>query len=171
MITEMTQEFTSAKTSINKNKVPAVFKLGIFKPNTINLDYGGGKFDTATEYLKQFFNVTNLIYDPYNRTNEHNKLVIEQINENRGADSVTCSNVLNVIKEYEVRQQVLKNIKKLVKPNGIVYITVYAGNGTGIGAKTTAGYQLNKRTEEYVEEIKKVFPIVERKGRLIVAIK
>lgn len=170
MITEITQEFTSAKTSINKNKVPALFKLAVFKPDTVNLDYGGGKFDTATEYLKKF-NVTNLIYDPYNRTNEHNNSVIEQINENHGADSVTCSNVLNVIKEYEVRQNVLKNIKKLVKTNGIVYITVYTGTGTGIGTKTTAGYQLNKRTEEYVEEIKKVFPIVERKGRLIVAIK
>lgn len=169
-INELPQEFTSAKTSINKNKVPALFKLAVFKPDTVNLDYGGGKFDTATEYLKKF-NVTNLIYDPYNRTKEHNNSVIEQINENHGADSVTCSNVLNVIKEYEVRQQVLENIKKLVKTNGIVYITVYVGNGTGIGSKTTSGYQLNRRTEEYVEEIKKVFPIVERKGRLIVAIK
>ena len=65
-INELPQEFTSAKTSINKNKVPALFKLAVFKPDTVNLDYGGGKFDTATEYLKKF-NVTNLIYDPYNR--------------------------------------------------------------------------------------------------------
>ncbi len=65
---------------------------------------------------------------------------MKEIRSNGGADTVTCSNVLNVIKEPEVRLNVLKNIKKLVKPNGIVYITVYEGkSGAGEGP-TKSGY-------------------------------
>ena len=122
-ISEMEQEYTSKDTSINKSKLPAIFKLVNFQPNTINLDYGGGKFDNASEYLAEQ-DVLNLIYDPFNRSTEHNNNVISEIRNNGGADTATCSNVLNVIKERDVRLNVLKNISKLVKPGGIVYITV-----------------------------------------------
>ena len=167
-IEEIEQEYTSAKTSINGNKLPAVFKLVNFKPNTVNLDYGGGKFDNATEYLANQ-NVTNLIYDPYNRTAEHNNKVIREIKKNGGADTATCSNVLNVIKEPKVRLNVLKNINKLVKPNGTVYITVYEGKKGSVEGPTSSGYQLHRPTESYLEEIQTVFPDAKRKGKLIVA--
>lgn len=162
------QEFTSADTSINKNKLPAVFKMTSFEPGTINIDYGGGKFDNATEYLAQS-DVTNLVYDPFNRSKEHNSDVIKQVRANGGADSATCSNVLNVIKEPEARLNVLRNIKKLVKPGGTVYITVYEGSGIGNEGPTKAGYQLNRKTADYLEEIQAVFPDARRKGKLIIA--
>jgi len=168
-IKEIDQEFTSENTSINFSKVPAVFRLvKNWEPGTINLDYGGGRADTAAEYLVQY-DVVNLVYDPYNRTADHNKEVIRLVKEHNGADTATCSNVLNVIKEPEVRQNVLQNIKKLVKPSGTVYITVYEGTGEGNEGPTKAGYQLNRKTEGYLDEIREVFPDATRRGKLIVA--
>lgn len=167
-IQEIGQEFTSENTSINSGRLPAVFNMVSFEPGTVNLDYGGGKFDNVAEYLTQY-DVVNLVYDPYNRTAEHNKEVIRLIREHGGADTATCSNVLNVIKEPEVRLNVLKNIKKLVKSGGTVYITVYEGKGNASEGPTKSGYQLNRKTADYTEEVQKVFPDATRKGKLIVA--
>ena len=165
-IKEIGQEFTSENTSINSKKLPAVFNMVLFNPGTVNLDYGGGRFDNVAEYLKQY-DVVNLVYDPYNRSSEHNKEVIRLIREHGGADTATCSNVLNVIKEPEVRRNVLKNISKLVKAGGTIYITVYEGRGTNEGAPTKSGYQLNRKTADYMEEIQEVFPECKRRGKLI----
>ena len=165
-----TQEYTSANTSINSTKLPAIFSMVRFEPETINLDYGGGKFDNATAALEGK-GVTNLVYDPYNRSSGHNKDVIDTIRKNGGADTATCSNVLNVIKEPAARTVVIKNIYKLLKPNGVAYFTVYEGTGKGDEGPTKAGYQLNKKTADYVEEISSVFPSVSRRGKLIVASK
>ena len=57
----------------------------------------------------------------------------------------------------------------MLKPNGIAYFTVYEGSGAGNSGATKAGYQLNKKTAEYVEEIQEVFPDAKRKGKLITA--
>lgn len=167
-IKEIGQEFTSENTSINSGRLPAVFNMVNFEPSTVNLDYGGGKFDNVAEYLTQY-DVINLVYDPYNRTAEHNKEVIGLIREHGGADTATCSNVLNVIKEPEVRLNVLQNIKKLVRPGGTVYITVYEGKGNAAEGPTKSGYQLNRKTADYMEEIQQVFPDARRKGKLIIA--
>lgn len=167
-IQEIDQEFTSENTSINSTKIPAVFKMVSFEPGTINIDYGGGKFDTAADYLTQY-DVINLVYDPYNRSQEHNQEVIKTVRDAGGADTATCSNVLNVIKEPEVRLNILKNMKKLVKPGGNIYITVYEGTGKGEEGPTKSGYQRNKKTADYLEEIQQVFPDAKRKGKLISA--
>lgn len=166
-IKEIGQEFTSENTSINSKKLPAVFNMVSFNPGTVNLDYGGGRFNNVAEYLKQY-DVINLVYDPYNRSSEHNQEVIRLIREHGGADTATCSNVLNVIKEPEVRLNVLKNISKLVKSGGTVYITVYEGKGNNAEGPSKSGYQLNRKTADYLEEIQQVFPDAKRKGKLIV---
>lgn len=163
------QEFDSAATSINSNKLPAVYSMVHFTPGQVVIDFGGGRFDNAVNYLKDK-DVTLLVYDPYNRSAEHNKEVLRVIRENGGADAAINSNVLNVIKEPEARQQVLKNIKKLVKPGAPIYITVYEGSGKGNEGPTKAGYQLNRKTSEYIDEISQIFPNVKRRGKLITAI-
>ena len=167
-ISQVDQEFTSENTSINSNKLPAIFKMINLPQGSINLDFGGGRFDNVAEYLEPL-GVINLVYDPYNRSAEHNQEVINTLKEAGGADSATCSNVLNVIKEPEARLNVLKNISKLVKPGGDVYITVYEGTGKGNEGQTKSGYQLNRKTADYLEEVQQVFPNAERKGKLIVA--
>ena len=167
---ETEQEFSSAATSINGSKLPAIFKLVDFHTNTLNLDYGGGKFDNATEYLKTL-GVTNLIYDKFNRTAQHNQEVIRTVRENDGADTCTLSNVLNVIKEESIRHEILVNIHKLLKSDGILYITVFEGQPGQKEGPTKSGYQLARKTSEYIDEVANVFgeDNVTRRGKLIVA--
>lgn len=167
-IQEINQEFTSENTSINSTKLPALFKMVSFQPGTINLDMGGGKFDNVADYLSEY-DVINLVYDPYNRTKAHNREVVKTIRNAGGADTATCSNVLNVIKEPEARLAVLKNVSKLTKSGAPVYITVYEGRGDRKEGPTKSGYQLNRKTADYLEEVQQVFPDAERKGKLIIA--
>lgn len=167
-IEDAPQEFSSAKTSINTKRTPSIFKLVKFETGTVNLDYGGGVSDIATEKLAAQ-GVTNMIYDKYNRSSEHNKKVIAEIKGMGGADTVTCSNVLNVIKEYYARMTVIKNCRILLKPSGTAYFTVYEGQKGQEEGPTSKGYQLAKPVESYMDEIGKVFSNVKRKGSLIIA--
>ena len=162
------QEFDSAATSINSSKLPAIYRMVNFKEGDVVIDFGGGRFDNAVEYIKDK-GATLLVYDPYNRSAEHNEQVLATLEENGGADAAVNSNVLNVIKEPEARQAVLQNIKKLLKPGAPVYITVYEGRGDGVEGPTKSGYQLNRKTEGYLDEVREVFPDAIRKGKLIVA--
>ena len=162
------QEFDSAKTSINSNKLPAVYRMISFPAGSIGVDFGGGSFDNAVEYISDL-GATLLVYDPYNRSAEHNKQVIKMLKDNGGADWAVNSNVLNVIKEPDARRAVLKNISKITKPNAPIYITVYEGRGDRKEWPTKAGYQLNRKTQDYLEEIQEVFPDAKRKGKLITA--
>lgn len=163
------QEISSAETSINSSKIPTLFHLVDFKEGSLNLDYGGGKFDNVADYLESEYGATNLVYDPYNRSSEHNKAVLDQVRKNGGADTVTCSNVLNVIKEPSARLAVIRNCKNYLKNGGTAYFTVYVGDSSGVGKITSKGYQLNQKTPWYVDEISQVFSNVSRKGQLIIA--
>lgn len=162
------QEFDSAATSINSNKLPAIYSMVNFNEGDVVIDFGGGKFDNAVEYIKDK-GATLLVYDPYNRSAEHNQEVLSILEQNGGADAAVNSNVLNVIKEPEARKAVLQNIKQLTKPGAPIYITVYEGRGDGVEGPTKSGYQLNRKTADYMDEIQEVFPNAKRKGKLIVA--
>lgn len=162
------QEYTSENTSINKAKLPAVYNLIKLKPGSLVVDFGGGKWDTAVEHFAKE-DITILVYDPYNRSAEHNKEVLRILRENGGADAAVNSNVLNVIKEPEARKNVLENIARITKPGAPIYITVYEGKGNGQEGPTKSGYQLNRKTADYLEEIQEVFPDATRRGKLITA--
>lgn len=162
------QEYDSAATSINSNKLPAIYKMVNFNEGDIIVDFGGGKFDNAVEYIKDK-GATLCVYDPYNRSAEHNKEVLRILRENGGADAAVNSNVLNVIKEPEARKNVLENIARITKPGAPIYITVYEGKGNGQEGPTKSGYQLNRKTADYLEEIQEVFPDATRRGKLITA--
>lgn len=163
------QEFSSAATSINSTKLPAIYNMVNFRSGDVVVDFGGGKFDNAVNYLKDK-DVTLLVYDPYNRSAEHNKEVLRILKEHGGADAAVNSNVLNVIKEPEAREAVLRNIKKITKRGAPIYITVYEGRGDGAEGPTKSGYQLNRKTSDYMDEVGRVSSNVKRKGKLITAI-
>lgn len=165
---QVDQEYDSAKTSINSTKLPAIYKMISLPAGSVGVDYGGGKFDNAVEALAQD-NVTLYVYDPYNRSREHNSQVVKSLRANGGADFAINSNVLNVIKEPEARRNVLENIKKITKSGAPIYITVYEGSGNNNEGVTKSGYQLNRKTSDYLDEIREVFPDAKRKGKLIVA--
>lgn len=162
------QEFDSADTSINSSKLPAVYKLISIPKGTVGVDFGGGRFDNAVEYIRDLGS-TLCVYDPYNRTAQHNREMLKTLKANGGADWAVNSNVLNVIKEPEARQSVLRNISKITKSGSPIYITVYEGRGDSKEGPTKSGYQLNRKTQDYLEEIQEVFPDAKRKGKLIIA--
>lgn len=171
------QGLTSAKTSINNKLISKGFTLAIknqiFKNNSINLDIGGGAFDNATKALKEI-GTTNYIYDPHNRTPEHNKLVIKSV-QNGQADTVTCHNVLNVIKEDTIKEKIIKQAKNALKDDGIFMITVYEGDKKNqeIGPRKTGNdqWQEFKKIEEYLPIIEKHFDNIIIKNKMIICSK
>lgn len=164
------QKYTSANTSINSSKLPAIYKMisDRIKSGMVGLDIGGGKFDNAIEALADQ-DIELHVYDPYNRSDKYNKESIAAIRSNGGADFVVNSNVLNVIAEEDARLAVIRNCYRFLKSGCYAYFTVYEGSGTGEGGETKAGYQLNRKTADYVDEIESVFDNVSRKGKLIIA--
>lgn len=170
---EEAQKYTSAATSINKNLTPKVYSLVAEKfgwdKGSFNLDLGGGRFDTLTQALQSNHGVTSKILDPYNRDDVHNKAVRQALAKKK-ADTITISNVLNVIKEQGNRKYLLSYAKKNLAQTGKVYITVHEGDKSSIGRATgNDQYQLNRPIDGYMKEIQAVFPKVERFGQLIVA--
>ncbi len=157
------QKYNSKGTSLNQ--IAAGFKKIDWKPGTYNLDYGGGKYEKATLWLLEQ-GVTNLVYDEYNRSPEHNKEVLSFADEY--AESTTCFNVLNVIKEKKYRKQVIKNCKR--KNTKAIYFSVYEGDKSGEGRQTRNNdYQNNKRLSEYLDEVKSVYSSATmKKGMIIV---
>jgi len=141
----------SARTCIKQ--IPAVFKLVNWYPHTSNLDIGGGKFEEATKYLAER-SVGNFIYDPYNRTSDHNARMLERYDY----DTVTLCNVLNVIETSTGITEVLWLARRHVKVGGCIYISVYEGNRSGrpcIGK--TGTWQANKRLHVYMKWVHGVF--------------
>jgi hypothetical protein len=169
------QQITSADTSINKEKLPAGYgklkKLGVFKPGQRVVDIGGGRFDNAVEDLAKQ-DVELLVYDPFNRTPEHNKAVADVIADG-GADVAVSNNVLNVIEEPENIKRVIEQAENAIKPGDKAYFTVYVGSRSGKGAQTSKGYQRNEPTSAYVSRVEEVFGEgnVQSKGDLITATK
>lgn len=164
----VSQAISSAKTSIMQ--IPALFKHKAVKFGDVNIDIGGGRFDLATNYLASI-GTTNLVFDPFNRPETTNASTLDYLRSGKRADTATCANVLNVIAEEEARKNVILEVAKAIKPDGVAYFMVYEGNRTGIGKETSAGYQNNRKTADYVQEISQWFDSVQRSGKLITATK
>lgn len=158
---EDAQEFSSAATSINKSKLPEAYttiskKMG-WTPETTHIDIGGGKFDNAVEFLGKM-GVKAHVYDPFNRSEEHNAKVMKEVGEG-GADSASLFNVLNVIKEPEYRHEALKTAYSTLKPGGKIFISIYEGDRSGVGKQTKKdSWQNNMTTAAHLPEVQKVFP-------------
>lgn len=162
------QEFSSAKTSLNQ--VAALFKSKHFQPEDINIDIGGGAYNATTEYLEKEYGTTNLVYDPYNRGAEENLATVDFLRSGNRADTATCANVLNVIREQEARRNVILEVAKSIKEDGTAYFSVYEKDKSGQGVQTGADQWQNSRaTSDYVHEIEEFFDNVERKGSVIIA--
>lgn len=160
------QAISSAKTSIRQ--VPALFKDKNARFGEINVDVGGGRFDLATDYLAER-GTRNLIFDPYNRDEATNRATLDFLRAGNRADTATNANVLNVVAEAPARANIILEAAKSIKPDGTAYFTVYEGDGSGIGRETSAGWQNNRKTADYMDEIRQYFDAVERRGKLIIA--
>lgn len=159
----MKQEITSAKTSINQ--IPAIFKKISWEGKKCCLDIGSGKYNTCGQWLVDNYGVEYLPYDPYNRTEEENATSLSKAQNQ--CDVIVLANVLNVIKEKEVRLDVLRLAASYGVPT---YISTYEGDGKGSGKETTKGWQENRKTRDYVNEVSEVFSNVSVKQKIILAI-
>lgn len=142
----MKQRFTSKQTSINSTKAPAVYSMkravNVMTGKTV-VDIGGGRFDTAAEAARVYGAAVS-IYDPFNRTPEHNAAVLAG-----SYDVAVISNVLNVIDSEAARGDVVRLA----------------------ATKAADSWQENRRTADYMDEIAAALPgwNVARFGRLIQA--
>lgn len=160
------QRISSAATSLNQ--VAAAFTQGTFHPGTLNLDYGGGRYDRATQYLADR-QVTNRVFDPYNRSVAENLETRLAIVRAGGADTVTVNNVLNVIAEPLALLYAVAQAANALKADGTAYFLVHEGDRSGRGAPTTRGYQRNDRAEAYLPWVARSFERVSRSGNLLMA--
>lgn len=162
----VSQEITSAKTSIKQ--VSGLFKDKNAKFGKTNIDVGGGRFNLVTDYLAER-GTKNMVFDPYNRGVDENTATLRYLQNGGRADTATCANVLNVIREPDARANVILEVAKCIRDGGTAYFTVYEGDGSGEGRQTSSGWQNNRKTADYVSEIGRYFDDVQRKGKLIIA--
>jgi hypothetical protein len=174
------QEFDSAKTSLNQ--IPATFsivdKMGLWRPGFL-VDIGGGREFTNDngESIHKFTvalrskNIRVAVFDPFNRTFEHNNMVAQEIKKSL-ANYSSANNVLNVIKEPENRARVIRQAYSALKdgPDSYAFFLIYEGDKSGQGKLTKIGtWQNNMKTIDYMPEIHKFFGKVYKKGNLIIA--
>ena len=147
----------TAKTSVPQ--IPAAYtdpNLKHVYRGSRNLDYGGGRFEKATEYLMTGLNCENLVYDPHCRTPAHNIDVIRNLDFDGGIKVISCLNVLNVLLDKEDRDQVIEAVKYLANSYPSVkhvVFQVYTVDSSGVSTKS----QLNKKPSWYFEDLRKEF--------------
>lgn len=160
------QTYTSANTSINSTKLPAVYTSRAFRQAMSTADsvsdFGAGKYNNAKIYVHETYGLPVYCYDKYNRTEQENADTLSKV-----STVGIISNVLNVIDSKAERLSLLKLAREHAET---VLITVYEGDGTGIGRATKADcWQENRKLSDYVQEVQECFPTVERKGQVLIA--
>lgn len=150
----MEQTYTSASTSINSTKLPAVYRKAKLSAPFV-LDYGCGRY---TDHIKAYLNKQGrhfFGYDPYNQPERTNKKTMESLRiacDYGLMMDVICSNVLNVIDDDRTVLFIAETIENIVnKTYGTAYITVYEGNRSSVGRRTGSDqYQRNEPLRNYL---------------------
>ena len=147
----MIQKITSANTSINCTKLPAIYNkidFSNFIPGFYLLDYGCGKYNNAKDYIYSSEIKGNWFgYDPFNRSEEENKRSYY-----RHYECIVCSNVLNVISDINILFETIKKIIDRADNDTKIFITIYEGDKTGVGKITKKDcYQRNEIISKYLE--------------------
>lgn len=160
---KMNELITSRNTSVNKDKIPAIYtklaKHGVYGSHIF--DVGCGKW---TKHIKSFAKANAMCthwhgFDPFNQTAEHNAKITDiaweermKPDKERNPNMFISSNVLNVIKGSERQRAYLHSIFRMMKDCDECYITVYEGNKSGIGKITKKDcWQENKKLADYFD--------------------
>ena len=131
--------------------------IQLFKPECPkNFDNGGGAFDDNTHYLKDKYNIQNVVYDPFMRPQPHNEAVLKQVQES-SFDCCTSISVLNVIDSAAARAIHINLCYNALKEKGTAFFKVWPGDKSGIPLKSDDRYQSNQEAATYLNEIQKVF--------------
>lgn len=178
----MSQIITSAGTCINH--VPKCIKVMMEYAgyDSVNIDIGGGKYDTATNFLAEQRNIRNIVFDPYNRTHNWNiNAFITAMKESVNVPiTVTVSNVLNVIPDMVNVENVIAQAAELIdrcrsrcknnlKREPAAFFTVYEGDRSGVPKQTPKGWQWNMRQREFYPLISNQFHLIEERDGVLIA--
>ena len=159
----MEQKYSSANTSINSSKLPAVYNKYQFNNGDRVLDYGCGKY---TDHIKERMDELGCEwfgYDKYNQPTEVNEETKKQMKKK--FDIGICSNVLNVIDSMETIEDIIHEIKDCCN-TAVFYI--YEGNQSGNGSVTKDDcWQRNEKTDSYAELMRDMGYEPTVKGRMI----
>lgn len=139
--------------SYDSAKVPQLFKGVKWRSYSVNLDMWGSASEDVTLYLAEQ-GVDNVVYDPVERSAEHNEDAIKFIMRIGGAHSVTLSNVLSVIPSAKDRDAILYYSKFLSRAYAPVYIGVYEGDNL----------------QDYKHEVSKRFRVISITNDMITAV-
>lgn len=128
------------------------------RPNTKNFDNGGGAWEFNTTFLRRHYGVENHVYDPYNRTPEHNNTVIVLVDQHLFDTTTSCS-VLNLIDLEDARYEHIFLSCKALKEHGVAYFKVYPGDGSGQEEyfEDSKGFQANKYASAFQKEVEAIF--------------
>lgn len=165
----MSKYITSRNTSVNKDKLPAIYtkltKHGAY--GTHIFDVGCGKW---TKHISEFAKENAICtywhgFDPFNQTREHNNKITDiareeklKPNKERNPNIFISSNVLNVICGPDRQRAYLVSIFRMMKDCDECYISVYEGNKTGIGKETKKDcWQENKKLSDYFELVQMAY--------------
>lgn len=166
-MTEKNIEITSRNTSVNKDRVPAIFRKladhGIY--GTHLFDVGCGKW---TKHISQYAKHEGLCtyyhgFDKYNQPKDRNDETAaiafgEKYKIEENPNVFISSNVLNVIKGNDRKRSYLVGIFRMMKDIDECYITVYEGNRSGKGNITKKDcWQENRKLEDYLEIVKDAY--------------
>lgn len=158
------QATTSAETCRNQKAAGARILTDIFDMPMRVLDFGGGKYSEAQEYLRSF-GAECEVYDPYNRSAHENLKVL-----NKKYDLMMCNNVLNVLTD-DILMFVIDDMRKIAKMCGVIKIvvTVYERDKSGIGCYTGKNsYQRNEKTTNYIDKLRCFLAVSKHKKSLLV---
>lgn len=171
----LTQTFSSASTSINSHRLPAVYtrltkdaEAGRINLEGLSvLDMGCGQYTDHLQAWAEAHGVTWYGLDP----NHGTAGVSEYDPETSGpVDLVICSNVLNVIDQPVGRLCLIKACFEMLKPGGRLLVTVYEGDRSGIGRQTGPDqWQANARLTSYLPQIQYFSPEARVRGQWIEA--
>lgn len=165
------QEYDSKDTSVKI--IPATFTKFGLKPTDRVLDWGGGQYDIAKKAVEHGYpGIKFEVVDAFNRTETHNDRILAEYKADP-ATVLTINNVLNVIKETEIIEDVIRESKEYLAADGVCYIKIYEGNDvdgkTGNGKVTSSGWQNNQPAEWYRQFAEKYYQHVERVGDILIA--
>lgn len=165
------QEYDSKDTSVKI--LPATFTKFGLKPTDRVLDWGGGQYDIAKNAVEHGYpGIKFEVVDAFNRTETHNDRILAEYKADP-ATVLTINNVLNVIKETEIIEDVIRESKEYLAADGVCYIKIYEGNDvdgkTGNGKVTSSGWQNNQPAEWYRQFAEKYYQHVERVGDILIA--
>jgi hypothetical protein len=143
------------------------------------IDVGGGQYDHNKYYMQKNRGIQLLVWDPFNRTNDHNNTIQSEVADHK-VDAATSMSVLNVIPELSVRLTHINTLKSALTINGKAYFKIWPGEepllGSYLPSETSEYYQANSGAERFLHEIEAVFgtgnvEISSKIANLIIAVK